>query len=98
MINANLAGVKSQPVASVGVLQFLLDRLFRPAHVVINAAPARALARMAEAGTEMSWTASLSRGDDMPPFRLSILTAHDARSSIRIEPLSSPVAIDSTAR
>jgi hypothetical protein len=35
---------------------------------------------------EPSWTAALHRGGDLPPFRVSILTADDFHAPMRMEP------------
>jgi hypothetical protein len=39
-----------------------------------------------DSGAEACWTASLRRGDDLPPCRLSILIASGASSAMRLEP------------
>lgn len=39
-----------------------------------------------DSGADASWTASLRRGDDLPPCRLSILIASGALSAMRLEP------------
>ena len=39
-----------------------------------------------DSGADACWTASLRRGDDLPPCRLSILIASGARSAMRLEP------------
>jgi hypothetical protein len=52
-------------------------------------APARAIASpLLDSGADASWTASLRRGDDLPPCRLSILIAAGALSAMRLEPFS----------
>lgn len=39
-----------------------------------------------DSGADACWTASLRRGDDLPPCRLSILIASGASSAMRLEP------------
>ena len=39
-----------------------------------------------DSGTEPCWTATLHRGDSLPPFRLSILGANNSSSPMRLEP------------
>ena len=51
-------------------------------------APARTIASPL-LDSDASWTASLRRGDDLPPCRLSILIAAGALSAMRLEPFSS---------
>ncbi|WP_298359038.1 hypothetical protein [Rhodoblastus sp.] len=41
-----------------------------------------------DSGTESCWTAALHRGDSLPLFRLSILSAEDSPSGMRLEPCS----------
>lgn len=40
----------------------------------------------ADSGTESCWTAALHRGGSLPLFRLSILSAEDSPSGMRLEP------------
>jgi hypothetical protein len=39
-----------------------------------------------DSGAEACWTAALYRGDSLPLFRLSILSAEDSPSAMRLEP------------
>jgi hypothetical protein len=39
-----------------------------------------------DSGAESCWTAALHRGDSLPLFRLSILSAEDSPSAMRLEP------------
>jgi hypothetical protein len=39
-----------------------------------------------DTGADACWTASLRRGDDLPPCRLSILIASGVSSAMRLEP------------
>jgi hypothetical protein len=49
------------------------------------AAPRPDASSSLDSGAEACWTASLRRGDDLPPCRLSILIASGARSAMRLE-------------
>jgi hypothetical protein len=44
---------------------------------------------IADSSFDASWTASLKRGDDLPPCRLSVLIASGSRSAMRLEPYRS---------
>ncbi|WP_374548049.1 hypothetical protein [Rhodoblastus sp.] len=50
----------------------------------VHAARAKDLA-LPDPGADASWTASLCRGDDLPPCRLSIAIAAGACSAMRLE-------------
>ncbi len=39
-----------------------------------------------DSGAEACWTAALHRGDSLPLFRLSILSAEDSPAAMRLEP------------
>ncbi|HUO53438.1 MAG TPA: hypothetical protein VMU18_01760 [Rhodoblastus sp.] len=41
---------------------------------------------LADCGLETSWTASLNRGADLPPCRLSIHNASGSHAAMRLEP------------
>jgi hypothetical protein len=69
-----------------------------------RASAASALARprpqkspLSDPGADASWTASLNRGDDLPPCRLSVLIASGSRSAIRLEPFNSEAEATSRA-
>jgi hypothetical protein len=64
--------------------------------LLVGSSPDKPVAALAEprpdasgsldSGAEACWTASLRRGDDLPPCRLSILIASGASSAMRLEP------------
>jgi hypothetical protein len=49
------------------------------------ACPAPVRKPSADPAADACWTASLHRGDDLPPCRLSILAASDSPSDVRLE-------------
>jgi hypothetical protein len=53
---------------------------------VVLAEPRPDATNSLDSGAEACWTASLRRGDDLPPCRLSILIASGASSAMRLEP------------
>jgi hypothetical protein len=59
----------------------LLTSLFR----LLARTPERAAPVAAESAADAGWTASLRRGDDLPPCRLSILIASGVGSAVRLE-------------
>jgi hypothetical protein len=90
-----MSGAKSQAEASVGFFQSFFGPRFRPAPLA--ASPNRALARHSDGGAVTIWTASLSRGDGLPPFRLSIRSGGAAQCSIRFDPLLPEQDADSSS-
>ena len=72
----------------------LLFSLFRLLAGTAEPAARSAATRPASADSaDASWTASLSRGDDLPPCRLSILIAAGAASAVRLGPFSRDPAV-----
>lgn len=76
------AKVPAEPAA--GFIQSLLAPLFRSAAPAKGRVPAGGKSWLADA--EASWTASLHRGADLPPFLLSIQINAGARSALRFGP------------
>ncbi len=77
--------------SGVHFVQALFASLFNPAPRVeaLVRIQRNVLSRMVETGADACWTASLHRGDDLPPFLLSIRTAADSPSAMRLEPFAS---------
>jgi hypothetical protein len=99
MTNKPKFDAQSPAEAGSGFIQSLLASFFRsasPAEAlsqrvalsraeVLPPAPTKP-SRLPDAGADASWTASLNRGDGLPPFLLSIDMAAGARSVMRFEP------------
>ncbi|MCI4678996.1 hypothetical protein K9U39_09075 [Rhodoblastus acidophilus] len=61
-------------------------RLVARSRTVARPAPVRSERKpSADPAADACWTASLHRGDDLPPCRLSILAASDSPSAVRLE-------------
>ena len=98
MTNKSKLDAQSPAEAGSGFIQSLLASLFRSASPVealsrtevhsrtevLPPAPTKP-SRLPDAGADASWTASLNRGDGLPPFLLSIDMAAGARSVMRFE-------------
>ncbi len=79
-------GAKSAGETGAAFMQSLFAPLFRPSAADAPLPGSAPRPRIADAGSDACWTASLRRGDDLPPFLLSIQTAAGSRSAIRFEP------------
>jgi hypothetical protein len=98
MTNKPKFDAQSPAEAASGFIQSFLASLFRSALPVevhtrvevlsrtkaLPPAPTKP-SRLPDAGADASWTASLNRGDGLPPFLLSIDMAAGARSVMRFE-------------
>ncbi len=75
-----------------GVAESKLRALFRPIFTPVAAmdSPLALEGEKAasEAAGDAGWTAGLTRGGDLPPFRLSIVAATGAAGAMRFEPLA----------
>ena len=82
----NWFGAKFPAEAGVGLMHSLFAPLFR----TLAKCPARAAEKpsspIADAGADACWTASLHRGNDLPPFLLCIHTTAESRSALRFGP------------
>jgi len=98
MINRPRFDARSPAEAGVSFIQSLFAPLFRPATPVQVLTPealspqvlAPRTSPLADSGADASWTASLHRGDGLPPFLLCIDMAADERFAMRFEPFSGP--------
>lgn len=90
MKNRQDLGHKTPAQSGVHFVQALFASLFNPAPRVeaLVRIQRNVLSRMVETGADACWTASLHRGDDLPPFLLSIRTAADSPSALRMEPFA----------
>ena len=79
--------VKSPVEPRVGFVQSLFAPWFRPTPPA-KALKARSPSRFPDHGADAGWTASLRRGDGLPPFLLCIDMAAGQRSAMRFEPFS----------
>lgn len=77
-------GAKNPTETGVNFMQSLLAPLFRAP----TKAPAAPLGRtlITDTGAEASWTASLHRGNDLPPFLLCVHMTAESRSAVRFGP------------
>ena len=66
-----------------------LHSLFAPLRRAPEKAPAAPLRRTptVDTGADASWTASLNRGDDLPPFLLRVHMTAESRSAVRFGPI-----------
>jgi hypothetical protein len=80
-------GASNPTETGVNFMQSLFAPLFRAP----TKAPAPALGRalLMDAGAEASWTASLHRGNDLPPFLLCVHMTAESRSAVRFGPIGS---------
>lgn len=87
MKNRPWHAARSQAETRIGLVQSLLAPWFRatPPTQVLDARPA---SRFADQGADAGWTASLRRGDGLPPFLLCIDMAAGQPSAMRFEPFS----------
>ena len=87
MKNKAKCDAQSPAEAGGGFIQSLFATFFRsaPRVEVLSPAPARP-SRLPDAGADAGWTASLSRGDGLPPFLLCIDMVAGAHSVMRFEP------------
>lgn len=77
-------GAKIPTETGVNFMQSLLAPLFRTPTKVPAAPLGRAL--IVDTGAEASWTASLHRGNDLPPFLLCVHMTAESRSAVRFGP------------
>jgi hypothetical protein len=100
MQDRNWFGAFFPAEVGVGFVQSLFAPLFRAATPARNltAASTAAESRIADAGADASWTASLHRGDGLPPFLLCIRNAAGANSAMRFEPFGSRADANSLGR
>jgi hypothetical protein len=84
-------GAKFAGESGAAFMQTLFAPLFRPATPDLSATPR---ARIGDAGADACWTASLCRGDGLPPFLLSIHQVAGSRSAMRFEPFDKPAAAE----
>jgi hypothetical protein len=87
----------SQAETTVGFVQSLFAP-WRRATPPVEVLTARSPSRYADQGADASWTASLNRGDGLPPFLLCIDMAAGKRSAIRFQPFARPTGADSSVR
>ena len=81
----NWFGAKYPAEAWVDLMHSLFAPLFRtPAK---GAAPQRLTSCINDSGADACWTASLNRGNDLPPFLLCVHTTAESRSAVRFGPL-----------
>ncbi len=80
-------GGKTPAEAGVSLVQSLFAPLFKPTPAVeaMHSSPALILSRIADSGADASWTASLDRGDGLPPFLLSITMGAGPCPAMRFE-------------
>jgi hypothetical protein len=77
-------GGKTPTKAGVSLVQSLFSPLFRTAQPVEPLAPAPAtILSHFDSGADASWTASLDRGDGLPPFLLSINMVAGSCSAVK---------------
>ncbi len=107
MINRPRFDARSPAEAGVGFIQSLFAPWFRPATPVQVLAPdvlapdvlgPRPSSRFADPGADASWTASLQRGDGLPPFLLCIGMAADERIAMRFERFSRRTDVEPRVR
>jgi hypothetical protein len=82
----NWFGAKVPAEACVGLMQSLFAPLFRAPAKSPAPAPERLRTHIADSGADASWTASLHRGADLPPFLLCVHTTAESRSAVRFGP------------
>ena len=81
----NWFGAKTPAEAWVDLMHSLLAPLFgSPAK---SAAPHNPPNCITDSGADACWTASLNRGNDLPPFLLCVHTTAESRSAVRFGPL-----------
>ncbi len=109
MTNRPRFDARSPAEAGVGFIQSLFAPWFRPsapvppevlgpevlAPEVLGPRPS---SRFADPGADTSWTASLQRGDGLPPFLLCIGMAADERIAMRFEPFSRRTDVEPRVR
>ena len=80
----NWFGARYPAEAWVDLMHSLLSPLFRsPAK---SPAPQNPTSGIADSGADACWTASLNRGNDLPPFLLCVHTTAESRSAVRLGP------------
>jgi len=90
----NWFGARLKAEAGIGLMQFLLAPLSRAP--VKSAAPTPESPRqIADSGADASWTASLHRGNDLPPFLLCVHTTAESRSAVRFGPFDRRIGTES---
>lgn len=83
-MNKRWFGGKTPAEAGVSLVQSLFSPLFRPA-AEPPAAPSPTVFSDEDSGSDTSWTASLDRGDGLPPFLLSINMVAGSCSAMKFE-------------
>jgi hypothetical protein len=78
---------RSPGEAGVHFVQTLFAPWFKPTPPIEVLTP-RSSSNFADNGVETGWTASLHRGDGLPPFLLCIDMAAGERSAMRFEPFA----------
>jgi hypothetical protein len=78
-------GAKFPAEAGVGLMHSLFAPLFR-ASVKSPAPTPKKPCRTVDSGADACWTASLHRGNDLPPFVLCVHTTAESRSAVRFGP------------
>jgi hypothetical protein len=81
----NWFGAKHPAEAWVDLMHSLFTPLFRGP--TKRPAPQNPMSRIADSGADACWTASLYRGNDLPPFLLCVHTTAESRSAVRFGPL-----------
>jgi hypothetical protein len=97
MKNKPWFAARSPAEAGVQFVQTLFAPWFRTTPPAEALAP-RSPSSFADYGADASWTASLHRGDGLPPFLLCIDMAAGQRSAMRFEPYARRSGADSRVR
>jgi hypothetical protein len=97
MKNRPWFAARSQAETRVGFVQSLFAPWFRPTPPV-EVLDAHSPSRFADYGADAGWTASLRRGDGLPPFLLCIDIAAGERTAMRFEPFSRRNTAESRVR
>ena len=87
-MNGKSLSVEGQTNQDFGFLRSLMGRLFGGGLAPLSPVSRHAEFRPGDSSGDLSWTVSLSRGENLPPFRLCILAGAGARASVRFEPLA----------
>ena len=82
-------GAKFAGESGVTFMQSLFAPLLRPS-APDDFPPPASRPKPADAGADACWTASLCRGDGLPPFLLSIHQVAGSRSAMRFDPFDKP--------
>jgi hypothetical protein len=97
MKNRPWFAARSPGEARVPFVQTWFAPWFKPTPP-IEALEPRSPSRFADYGVEAGWTASLHRGDGLPPFLLCIDMAAGERSAMRFEPFTRRSGAESRVR